>query len=108
MTFKPKPIDIFYSESLVTNSSMLIQILRKNQLEENEICFIIAKIKEDYFKEVDGILKEYNKDFMALENVESPLDLFRSSLERFDYSKMSQRCQKVLKGFICKLKEIDL
>ena len=79
--YKPKETREIYVDSLSINSSNLEKQLRAKAVSEEEIKRILQSVNAGYTLRLEGIVRECDKDMMALERVPSPLRLFIDCLE---------------------------
>lgn len=87
---------------------MLIDTLKKNGIDKSEILYIVKAIEENYYESVNEIIKEYETDFMMLENVSTPLDLFVISMEKIDFHKLSSVSRIILSKYIMTLRKLNI
>jgi hypothetical protein len=84
--YKPKETKEIYVDSLSVNSSNLEKQLRAKSVPEDEIRKMLLSVDAGYTQRLEGIVRECDKDMMALERVPSPLRLFIDCLEESEKS----------------------
>lgn len=82
--YKPKETKDIYVDSLSINSANLENLLISKSVSRNEIEKILNSIDSGYMLRLEGIIRECDRDMMALERVPSPLRLFIDCLAESD------------------------
>jgi hypothetical protein len=99
MSHKPKPVRDHYTESLATNSRNLARQLVA-RVSEPETEFIMDSISAIYLKEVEKIVDECERDIMALERVQSPLELFVNCISQVVRDVQSPTATDLLQKYV--------
>lgn len=101
MSHRPKPVRDHYSESLAVNSENLKKQLEEKSVPAGEIKTMLDAISRLYLSETDKIVRECEKDMMALEKVPSPLRLFVASIaQAMKTANTSPAAAELLKRYV--------
>ena len=99
--YKPKETREIYVDSLSVNSSNLKKQLQAKSVSEEEIRRILQSVNEGYTQRLEGIVRECDKDMMALERVPSPLRLFIDCLEDSERSmQLSSESRRLIHTYV--------
>ncbi|AIC15560.1 hypothetical protein [Nitrososphaera viennensis] len=99
MSHRPKPVRDHYTESLAVNSKNLGRQLSAESVPREEIQRILDSISRLYLAETEKIVRECEKDMMALERVPNPLRLFVDSIAQVK-SAVSPAASELMKRYV--------